>query len=126
LETKYRNWTIRQIIHHLADSHVNAYVRFRLALTEDAPKIKPYDETRWAELPDAKSEDVELSLRLLEAIHARWARLLHAMSDADFSRAYKHPEFNATYKLSEALGSYAHHGRHHVGQIRWRRKADNL
>lgn len=126
LDTKYRNWTLRQIIHHLADSHVNAYVRYRLALTEDSPTIKPYDESRWAELPDAKSGDVELSLRLLEAIHARWAQLLRAMSDADFAKTYVHPEYKKTYKLGDVLGMYAHHGRHHVGQIQWRRKTDEF
>jgi hypothetical protein len=123
LDTKYRNWTVRQIIHHLADSHMHAFVRFRLALTEDTPTIKPYDETRTAELADTRAADVELSLRLLEGLHARWAILLRSMSDADFQRSYHHPEYGETLPLSEVLGSYAHHGRHHVGQIRWLRQA---
>lgn len=122
LDTKYRDWTIRQIIHHLADSHMNAFVRFRLALTEETPTIKPYDESRWAALPDMTTADVELSLKLLDALHARWAILLRAMSDADFKRSYHHPEYQKTYSLGEALGDYAHHGRHHTSQVRWLRQ----
>jgi uncharacterized damage-inducible protein DinB len=119
LDTKYKNWTIRQIVHHLADSHMNALVRFRLALTEDRPTIKPYDETRWAELPDARSADVMLSVELVEALHARWVALLRAMTDADFERTYVHPEYQKEYRLAEVLGLYAHHGQHHSGQIAW-------
>jgi hypothetical protein len=119
LDTKYKNWTIRQIVHHLADSHMNALVRFRLALTEDRPTIKPYDETRWAELSDAKSGDVRLSIELLEALHARWVALLRAMSEADFERTYFHPEHQKEFRLMEVLGVYAHHCRHHLGQIAW-------
>jgi hypothetical protein len=119
LDTRYKNWTVRQIVHHLADSHLNAYVRFRLALTEDRPTIKPYDETRWAELPDATAADVQLSAGLLEALHARWVLLLRAMSDADFQRAYFHPEYQKEFRLAEALGLYAHHCRHHARQIEW-------
>lgn len=122
LDTKYRNWTVRQIIHHLADSQMNAFIRFRLALTEDTPTIKPYDESRWAELPDMKAADVQLSLSLLGALHARWVLLLRSMTDADFDRAYHHPEFQKTYRLADVLGIYAHHGRHHTAQIRWLRK----
>jgi len=119
LDTKYRNWTIRQIVHHLADSHMNALVRFRLALTEDRPTIKPYDQSRWAELPDAKSADVMLSIELLEALHARWVALLRAMSEADFERTYFHPEYQTEFRLAEVLGLYAHHCRHHSAQIVW-------
>jgi len=122
LDAKYRNWTVRQIVHHLADSHANAYVRFRVALTEENPTIKPYDETRWSELPDARTHDVEVSLKMLEALHARWVALLHAMGDADFARTYYHPEHQKTFRLSEVLGMYAHHGRHHAGQLAWQRK----
>ncbi len=122
LDTKYRNWTVRQIVHHLADSHVNAFVRFRLALTEESPTIKPYDETKWAKLADAKAADVEASLKLLEALHARWAYLLRAMAGADFERVYMHPEYKKTFRLAEVLGLYAHHGRHYTGQIEWLRK----
>src|SRR5262245_10017504 len=122
LETRYKNWTVRQIVHHLADSHVNAYVRFRLALTEDRPTIKPYDETRWAELADAKTADVELSLRLLESLHGRWAELLRSLADAEFARTYFHPEHKRAFRLDEVLALYAHHGRHHSGQIAWLRE----
>jgi uncharacterized damage-inducible protein DinB len=122
LDTRYRNWTVRQIAHHLADSHVNAYVRFRLALTEEAPTIKPYDEGKWSDLPDARTADLEASLKLLEGVHARWVELLRAMTDADFGRTYLHPEYRKTYSLAEVLGLYAHHGRHHTGQIEWLRQ----
>jgi len=121
LETRYKNWTVRQIVHHLADSHLNAIVRFRLAITEDRPTIKPYNETRWAELADAKTADVELSLRLLESLHARWVVLLRSLTDADFGRTYFHPEYQREPQLDEVLALYAHHGRHHAGQIAWLR-----
>jgi uncharacterized damage-inducible protein DinB len=124
LDTKYRNWTVRQIIHHLADSHMNAFLRFRWALTEDAPTVKPYDETLWAELPESRTADVELSLRLLDGLQARWAVLLRSMSDADFARTYFHPQYQKSTTLAEALGLYAHHGKHHVGQVRWLRQAN--
>jgi pterin-4a-carbinolamine dehydratase len=119
LDTKYKNWTVRQIVHHLPDSHVNAYVRVKLTLTEDRPTIRPYDETRWSELPDARTADIELSLKLLEAVHARWVPVLRAMTDADFEREYVHPEYGKTFRLAEAIGMYAHHGRHHAAQIAW-------
>jgi uncharacterized damage-inducible protein DinB len=122
LDTPYKKWTVRQIVHHLADSHANAYVRFRLTLTEESPTIKPYDETRWAELPDARGMDVEVSLRLLEALHARWVTLLRSLSDAEWERTYVHPEYGKTFRLAEVLGLYAHHGRHHTGQIEWLRQ----
>ena len=121
LDTKYKNWTIRQIVHHLADSHANAYVRFRLTLTEETPTIKPYDETKWAELPDAKTADVEVSLVMLESLHSRWVQLLRTLTDADFTRAYLHPAKNKSFTLAEAIGVYAHHGRHHTAQIAWLR-----
>jgi len=92
LETRYRNWTIRQIVHHLADSHVNSYVRFKLALTEDHPTIKPYDEGRWVLLEEAKGEAIEASLVLLEGLHVRWVTLLRAMRDSDYARTFFHPE----------------------------------
>ncbi len=121
LGRRYRNWTVRQIVHHLADSHTNAYVRFRLALTEDRPTIKPYDETRWAELADAKTADIELSLRLLESLHARWVLLLRSLGDAEFARTYFHPEHQREFRLDDVLALYAHHCRHHSGQIEWLR-----
>ena len=122
LETTYRNWTVRQIVHHLADSHMNAFIRFRLALTEDVPTVKPYDESRWAGLADTKTADPELSLKLFEALHSRWAILLRSMSEEDWGRSFFHPEHQKTFTLAAVLGMYAHHGRHHTGQIEWLRK----
>jgi hypothetical protein len=122
LETRYRNWTIRQIVHHIADSHVNAYVRFRLALTEDHPTIKPYDEGRWVTLADARTGDIAPTLALLEGLHARWVALLRAMTAEQFLRAYFHPETSGAVRLSGALSNYAWHGRHHTAQILWLRK----
>ena len=119
LDTKNKNWTIRQIVHHLADSHMHGLIRFRLALTEERPTIKPYDRSRWAELPDAKSAAVMLSVDLLEALHARWVTLLRAMAEADFERTYFHPEYQQEFRLAEVLGLYAYHCRHHLGQIAW-------
>lgn len=122
LETRYRNWTIRQIVHHIADSHLNAYIRFKLALTEDHPTIKPYDEGLWVGLADTKTGDIQPTLDLLDALHARWVALLRAMTDEQFARAYFHPEANADVRLAEALSEYAWHGRHHTGQILWLRR----
>jgi uncharacterized damage-inducible protein DinB len=119
LETPYREggWTVRQVVHHLPDSHVNAYVRFKLALTEEAPLIKPYDQGRWAELDDSRAVPVEVSLRLLEALHERWVAVLRAMTPEDWRRAYRHPEYDRLITLDEVLAMYAHHGRHHVAQV---------
>ena len=122
LDVKYRNWTVRQIVHHLADSHANAYVRWRLALTEDRPTIKPYDESRWATLDDATRAPIEPSLALLDALHDRWTRLLRSLTEDQFSREYFHPEMNRRVRLDEALGSYAWHGRHHTAQVAWLRE----
>jgi uncharacterized damage-inducible protein DinB len=122
LDTKYVNWTARQIAHHMADSHLNAFARFKLALTEDAPTIKPYGQDAWAGTADVLGEPVETSVRLLEALHARWVRLLRSMGEADFARTFVHPEYGKTYTLGEALGVYAHHGRHHTAQIAWLRQ----
>ncbi len=118
LDTPYRpgGWTVRQVAHHVPDSHLNAYVRFRLALTEHEPTIKPYEESRWAELPDARSAPVAVSLRLLEALHDRWVRLLRSMAPADFDRAFRHPEIG-TVSLRTITAMYAWHGRHHVAHI---------
>lgn len=117
-ETPYRDggWTVAQVVHHLPDSHLNAYVRFRLALTEDAPTIKPYDETRWAELPDARSPDLTHSLALLTALHERWTVLLKALREDDFARTYVHPT-NGVATLDRQLALYAWHGKHHVAHI---------
>lgn len=119
LETPYREggWTVRQVAHHLPDSHLNAYVRFRLAMTEDEPAIRPYDEARWARLHDARTAPVEVSLRLLEALHERWVGLLRSLGAEDFRRGLVHPEHPAGLTLEKMLALYAWHGEHHVAQI---------
>jgi uncharacterized damage-inducible protein DinB len=122
LDTRYRNWTVRQIVHHLADSHLNCFVRFKLALTEETPTIKPYDESRWAELEDAKVGDIRPSLALLQGLHSRWTRLLRSMTDGHFARSFFHPEKGQNVSLSSALCYYAWHSRHHTGQILWLRQ----
>ena len=118
LDTPYRpgGWTVRQVVHHVPDSHMNSYVRFRLALTEDEPTIKPYDEARWAELPDSRTGRIETSLALLESLHERWVLLLRSLSDGDFRRQFRHPELGAV-SLEKNLALYAWHGRHHVAHI---------
>jgi hypothetical protein len=118
LDTPYRpgGWTVRQIVHHVPDSHMNSYMRFRLALTEDEPTIKPYDEARWAELPDAKTSPIESSLALLENLHKRWVLLLHSLKPSDWERTFRHPEFGLT-RLDQNLALYGWHGRHHVAHI---------
>jgi uncharacterized damage-inducible protein DinB len=118
LETPYRSggWTVRQVVHHLADSHMNAYIRFRLAMTEDRPTIKPYEQQRWAELADAKRARVELSLNLLESLHARWVLYMDSLQPSDFSRKFIHPE-NGERDLDWIVQMYAWHGRHHTAHI---------
>jgi hypothetical protein len=119
LDTPYRpdGWTVRQLVHHVADSHLNAYVRFKLALTEDNPAIKTYREDRWAELPDSFTTPVETSLLLVEALHTRWVALLEGMSDADFDRTLAHPEWSEPPRLFQMLALYSWHSRHHVAHI---------
>jgi hypothetical protein len=119
LDTRYRNWTIRQIVHHVADSHMNGYIRCRLALTEDRPTIKPYAEGAWSALADAREADVELSLTLVEALHARWVRLLESIEAAAFARVYHHPERGEDRSLDLSLAEYVWHGRHHTAAILW-------
>jgi len=118
LDTPYRDdgWTVRQVVHHVVDSHVNAYVRFRLALTEQHPTVRPYDEKRWAELPDATSLPVEASLAILDALHARWTALLSALDAPAFARTLHHPEAG-DHDLDWLLELYAWHGAHHVGHV---------
>jgi uncharacterized damage-inducible protein DinB len=118
LDTPYRpgGWTVRQVVHHLPDSHLNSYTRFRMALTEQNPIIKPYAEAAWAELPDAKAAPIEPSLSLLDGMHRRWVMLLRALSDDDFRRTFQHPE-HGQITLDWTLGLYAWHSRHHVAQI---------
>jgi uncharacterized damage-inducible protein DinB len=118
LNTPYRDrgWTVRQVIHHVPDSHLNAYIRFKLALTENEPTIKPYDEAAWAELSDTGDTPLEVSLAMLENLHARWVRLISAMSDADFVKPFRHPE-RGVVTLETNLAMYAWHGKHHVAHI---------
>ncbi len=117
LDTPYRpgGWTVRQVVHHVPDSHANAYVRFKWALTEDAPAIKAYNETAWAELPDSRAP-VGISLDLLDALHARWVVLMRALTPADWARTFVHPVSGPT-RLDRTAGMYAWHGRHHLAHI---------
>jgi hypothetical protein len=120
LDRSYREggWTIRQLLHHLPDSHMNGYIRFKLALTEETPTIKPYDEQRWSTMPDVFSVPVGVSLSLLDAVHVRWTAILESMKGEDFERMYMHPEHGRLFSLDEALQSYAWHGDHHLAHIR--------
>jgi len=119
LDTPYRDqgWTVRQVVHHVPDSHLNAYTRTKLALTEDEPVIKPYNEARWAELPDVRATPVETSLALLESLHRRWVLLLRSLGPVELGRRFRHPEYDRTMGLDEMLALYAWHGRHHVAHI---------
>jgi hypothetical protein len=119
LQLPYRpgGWTGRQVIHHVADSHLNAYVRFRLALTEDNPTIKPYEEAAWAELPDVATVPVTVSLALLDSLHSRWLTLLHHLSEAQWQRTFYHPGSQKTSTLEQTLALYAWHGRHHLAHL---------
>ena len=123
LETPYRSggWTVRQVVHHVPDSHMNAYVRFKLALTEDDPTIKPYAEDRWADLSDTKATPVEVSMTLLDSLHDRWVRLLRSLTSNDWKRTFRHPELGSM-TLEKTLALYAWHGKHHVAHITELRK----
>jgi hypothetical protein len=121
LNTKYRNWTVRQIVHHLADSHINALVRFKLALTEDVPTIKPYDESKWSAVVDATEGPIEPSLAILDGLHARWAYLVEQLDLGELGREFHHPEMGRHLSLAEALEMYVWHADHHTGQIQWMR-----
>lgn len=118
LDTPYRpdGWTVRQVVHHVPDSHLNSYVRFKLALTEDEPTIKTYAEDRWAELSDTKATPIEVSLVLLESLHDRWVRLLRSLTAEQWKRTFRHPELGPM-TLEKTLALYAWHGRHHVAHI---------
>lgn len=118
LNTPYRpgGWTIRQVVHHIPDSHMNSYIRFKLALTENQPTIKTYQEDKWAELADSQTTPIETSLNLLDSLHARWVNLLRSMDTRDFERSMTHPDLGP-HSLFTALGIYAWHGRHHVAHI---------
>jgi len=117
LDTPYRDggWTVRQVVHHVPDSHMNAYVRFKLGLTEERPTIKPYDESSWAQLADSRAP-IAVSLTILESVHARWLLVLRAMRDADFAREINHPE-TGIQTLDRVLALYAWHGRHHIAHV---------
>jgi uncharacterized damage-inducible protein DinB len=118
LDTPYRpgGWTVRQVVHHVPDSHMNGYTRMKLAITEDAPTIKVYQEARWAELPEARTAPVDVSLNLLDALHIRWTAFLRALSPSDFLKAYTHPELGLV-PLDVAIAIYAWHGKHHTAHI---------
>jgi hypothetical protein len=119
LDTPYRpdGWTVRQVTHHIADSHLNSFMRFKLALTEEQPAIRPYFEDRWALLADSAQAPLELSTTLIVALHERWVYLLRSMTEADYARTFFHPESLKVFRLDYALGNYSWHGRHHVGHI---------
>ena len=118
-------WTTRQVVHHLADSHMNCYIRFKLALTEDTPTIKPYDEAAWAELPGGDDAPLVDSLAIVDAVHARWVYLLERMTEEDWARAFRHPAL-CEVKLFGALAMYAWHGAHHVAHISALRERENF
>ena len=120
LEKSYRpeGWNAKQIIHHLADSHMNALIRLKLTLTEDSPTIKPYNQDLWANLEDGKNTPVQTSLNLVEGIHQRLSILLKTVTDADLQRNYIHPEYNKEFKLDEMLALYAWHGRQHYEHLK--------
>jgi uncharacterized damage-inducible protein DinB len=118
LNTPYRpeGWTVRQVAHHLPDSHMNSYIRFKLALTEDSPVIKPYNEAKWAELPDSFNTPVLTSIDMLTSLHSRWVNLLNSLSPSDLKKTFRHPE-SGLVTLEKAIAIYAWHGKHHVAHI---------
>ena len=119
LDTPYREggWTVRQVVHHVPDSHLNAYCRVKLALTENEPVIRPYDESLWAKLDDSRDTPIEVSLTLLESLHARWMTLFRSMTPEDFRRTFRHPEHGGVQTLDWLVAMYSWHSRHHVGHI---------
>lgn len=118
LATPYRpgGWTVRQVVHHIPDSHINSYMRFKLAMTEEQPQIRTYHEERWAELEDGRNAPLEVSLNLLDWLHKRWVLFLRSLSEEDFKKTFQHPEWGLV-PLDKAVGLYAWHGRHHVAHI---------
>ena len=119
LDTPYRQggWTVRQVVHHCADSHMNSLMRFKLTLTEENPTIKPYLQDRWVELPDSKNAPIESSLKMLEGIHERWSILLNSFTEADLHKTFSHPEHGRGFRLDDTIGSYAWHCNHHLAHI---------
>ena|SRR5579859_2121178 len=126
LDTPYREggWSVRQVVHHVPESHMNAYIRFKLALTEDEPTIKPYEQDRWAKLADVQTTPIEVSLALLESLHERWVRLLGALGEDDWKRSFIHPEMGVV-PLEKNLALYAWHGKHHTAHVTELRKRMN-
>ena len=124
LDTPYRDggWTVRQVAHHVPDSHLNAYLRMKFGLTEDHPPVRPYDQDAWAKTPEYTTTPVAVSLQLLEALHVRWVNLMRGMSPRDFARTIQHPEWKVPYTLDLVACHYAWHGRHHTGHITELRK----
>ncbi len=118
LDRPYREggWTVRQVVHHVPESHMNSYIRFKLALTEAEPVVKPYDEAAWARLPDVAGTPVDVSLQLLDALHERWVILLRGLQEADWKRQFRHPQIGLV-SLEGNLALYAWHGDHHIGHI---------
>lgn len=118
LNTEYRpgGWTVKQVVHHLPDSHMNSYVRFKLALTENSPQIKPYDEAEWAKLKDSFETPVQVSLELFEALHKRWVILLKSLTQDDLKKTFYHPDRGAV-RLDKTIALYAWHGKHHIAHI---------
>ena len=120
LDKPYRpgGWTIRQVVHHVPDSHMNMYTRMKLAVTENAPTIKPYNEDSWAQLEDGRTAPVDISLDLLDALHRRWVFFLRSLKEADFEKTFIHPEMKGPVPLYQGLALYAWHGKHHAAHIR--------
>jgi hypothetical protein len=127
LDTPYREggWTIKQVVHHVADSHMNAYIRFKLGMTEDNPTIKPYDENAWAQTADYKTVPINVSITLLHCLHERWVSYLKTLTERDFERTVVHPEYNKTMTLWYLLGMYAWHSKHHTAHITTLREQNN-
>lgn len=127
LETPYRpgGWTVQQVVHHVADSHMNAYIRLKLALTEDNPTIAPYREELWAEMEDTKTVPVNVSVTMLHALHRRMVAILKQLQPADWQRTYFHPQYKRSFPLWEMVALYAWHGRHHAAHIRTLREQNN-
>lgn len=127
LDTQYRpnGWTIRQVVHHCADSHMNSLIRLKLSLTEENPTIKPYYEERWAELSDSKHMPIEPSLKIIDGVHERWTNLLNNLKNEDYQREFTHPEHQKTFRLDENIGLYAWHCNHHLAHITAVKKCNN-
>lgn len=127
LDTPYRpdGWTIRQVVHHVADSHMNSFIRIKLALTEDNPVIKPYLEDKWAELPDTKNYPIQISLNIIQALCERWSYLLKALTEEDLDRTFIHPESNKEFTIKEMIGFNAWHSNHHLAHITSLKKTKN-